>query len=258
MEHAVVSREEWLAARRSLLERERAFDRQRDEMSAARRALPWVEVTKPYVFDGPEGPVSLADLFGGRSQLFIKHFMMGPGQEQQCVGCSFEVDHVAGIRVHLENHDLAYAVVARAPIAEIMAFKRRMNWTFPWVSSFANDFNYDFHVSFRADELSAGTALYNYRAGNPGLEDLSGNSVFYRDGAGRVFHTYSTFGRGGEQFLGAYAYLDVSPRGRAETGPTGTLADWVRPHDMYGQGGTVEPTGRYHPASCGCASHRPG
>jgi predicted dithiol-disulfide oxidoreductase (DUF899 family) len=254
----VVSREDWLAARVALLEQEKAFTRQRDRLTAERRSLPWVRVEKNYVFEGPSGPVTLAELFAGRSQLFIKHFMMGPGQKNHCVGCFLEVDHLAGILVHLESHDLTYAAVARAPIAEIEAVRKRMRWTFPWVSSYATDFNYDFNVSFTRETVAAGQALYNFGPApewTATMEDLSGNSVFYKDATGQIFHTYSTYGRGGEQFLGIYGYLDVTPKGRAEDGPYHSLPDWARPHDRYGQGGMVEPTGRYHAADCTCSVH---
>jgi predicted dithiol-disulfide oxidoreductase (DUF899 family) len=256
--HVVAAREEWLDARTALLAKEKGLTRLRDQLAADRRALPWVRVEKPYVFDGPQGPVTLADLFDGRSQLFVKHFMLGPGQVGQCVGCSLEVDHVEGVLVHLQNHDVSYAVVARAPIEEIEAVRQRMGWRFPWVSSYRSDFNYDFHVSFRPDELAAGRAFYNYEYGNPGLEDRSGDSVFFKDEAGRIFHTYSTYGRGGEEFLGIYRYLDATPKGRGEDGPYHTLADWVRPRTMYGQGGVVEGSGRYHQATCACAVHPQG
>ena len=166
--HGVVSREEWLDARKALLAKEKELTRLRDRLAAERRALPWVKVEKPYVFDGSQGPVTLADLFDGRSQLFIKHFMMGPGQVGQCVGCSLEVDHVEGALVHLQNHDVSYAVVARAPIEEIEAVRQRMGWRVTWVSSYHSDFNYDFHVSFKPDEIVAGRAFYNYEYGNPG------------------------------------------------------------------------------------------
>ncbi|MGH7819086.1 MAG: DUF899 domain-containing protein [Candidatus Binatia bacterium] len=251
----IVSRDEWIAERMKLLAKEKELTRLRDRLSAERRALPWVRVEKAYVFDGPDGKVTLADLFAERSQLFVKHFMMGPGQLGQCVGCSFEVDHVEGILVHLENHNVAYAAVARAPIEEIEATRKRMGWRFTWVSSYHNDFNYDFDVSFRPEEVAAGRARYNYRYADPGLEDLSGDSVFVKDDAGRIFHTYSTFGRGGEEFLGAYRFLDVMPKGRDENGPYHTLADWVRPKNMYGNGGMVEANGRYHVPSCACATH---
>lgn len=252
----VVSREEWLEARIGLLAKERAYMKQGDQLSAEQRALPWVKIEKEYVFDGPSGKLTLAELFNGRSQLFIKHFMMGPGQTQQCVGCAFEVDHLEGVLVHLENHDVSYVAVARAAIEEIEIVRKRMDWHFPWVSSYHSDFNYDFHVSFKPEEMAAGTAYYNFRRGNLGLEDLSGDSVFFKDDAGQIFHTYSTFGRGGEKFLGVYAFLDVMPKGRNENGPHHTLADWVRPKNMYGKGGTVEATGRYHAQSCGCAAHK--
>lgn len=246
MQHAVVSREEWIRERRALLEEEKKLTRMRDDLNEKRRALPWVRVRKEYVFTGPEGEVTLPELFGSRSQLFIKHFMLAPGQTTQCVGCSLEVDHIAGILPHLENHDVAYVVVARAPIDEIEALRKRMGWPFRWVSSYGSDFNYDFHVSFRPEDMKAGQAFYNFRQTNPGLEDLSGDSVFFKDEDGRVFHTYSCFARGGEEFLGIYSYFDVTPKGRHETGPTHTLADWARPRNLYGRGGSAEVTGRYH------------
>lgn len=242
----IVSQEEWLTARQELLTREKKVTRWRDAVSAERQALPWIKIEKRYVFDAPEGKVTLADLFDGRSQLFVKHFMLGPGQETQCVGCSFEVDHIGGILVHLENHDVSYVAVARAPLAEIEVMKKRMGWRFKWVSSFGSDFNYDFHVSFTPDQIAQGKVYYNYEMREIPIEDLSGNSVFYKDEAGDIFHTYSTFGRGGEAMLGTYAILDLLPKGRNETGPYHSLADWVRPHDRYQEGGFVEPTGRYH------------
>jgi predicted dithiol-disulfide oxidoreductase (DUF899 family) len=254
----VVSQAEWLAARKEFLLKEKELTRLRDQLSAERRELPWVKVEKNYVFDGPKGKETLADLFAGRSQLFVKHFMLGPGQETQCVGCSFEVDHIGGALVHLENHDVSYVVIARAPLEEIEVMKQRMGWRFKWVSSFGSDFNYDFHVSFRPEEIAKGEVYYNYEKVPIPIEDLSGDSVFYRDEAGNIFHTYSTFGRGGEAMLGAYNILDLTPKGRNETGPYYSLTDWVRPHDRYGQGGFVEATGRYHAetnldASCACA-----
>jgi predicted dithiol-disulfide oxidoreductase (DUF899 family) len=254
----IVSREEWLEARKALMAKEKELTRLRDGLAAERRALPWVQVEKQYVFDAPQGKVTLADLFDGRSQLFVKHFMMGPGQVSQCVGCSLEVDHIEGALVHLQNHDVSYAVVARAPIEEIEAVRKRMKWGFPWVSSYHSDFNYDFHVSFTPAEIAAGRAFYNYEYVNPGLEDLSGDSVFFKNDAGKIFHTYSTYGRGGEEFLGVYRYLDVMPKGRGEDGPYNTLADWVRPKNTYGKGGMVEGSGRYHQATCACSAHQSG
>jgi predicted dithiol-disulfide oxidoreductase (DUF899 family) len=256
MQHRIASRDEWIEARKQLLVKEKELTQRRDELSAERRALPWVRVEKEYVFDGPSGKVTLADLFAGRSQLFIKHFMLGPGQPGQCVGCSLEVDHLEGILVHLEHHDVSYAAVARATIQEIETVRKRMGWRFPWVSSYANDFNYDFNVSFRPEEMQAGRAYYNYRHGNPGLADLSGDSVFFKDESGAIFHTYSTFGRGGEEFLGIYRFLDVMPKGRDENGPYHSLADWVKPRNMYDEGGMVEGNGRYHAPACGCTAHQ--
>jgi len=254
--HQIVSRQEWIAARKALLAKEKELTRRRDQLAAERTALPWVKIEKEYVFDAPEGKVTLAGLFDGRSQLFIKHFMMGPGQVTQCVGCSLEVDHIEGILEHLENHDVTYAVVARAPIEEIEAVRHRMGWRFRWVSSNHSDFNYDLNVSFTPEQVAAGRAFFNYDYGAPWLEDHSGDSVFFKDDAGQIFHTYSTFGRGGEEFLGIYRYLDVMPKGRNEHGPFRTLGDWVRPRNMYNKGGSVEANGRYHQAACACSVHR--
>jgi predicted dithiol-disulfide oxidoreductase (DUF899 family) len=255
--HPVVAREKWIEARKTLLVKEKALTRQRDQLAVERRALPWVKVEKDYVFASPNGAVTLADLFDGRSQLFVKHFMLGPGQVGQCVGCSFEVDHIEPALVHLANHGVTYAVVARAPIDEIEVVRKRMGWTFTWVSSFGSDFNYDFHVSFRPEEIAAGRAYYNYEWQKPWLEDYSGDSVFFKDESGEIFHTYSTFGRGGEEMLGAYNVLDMTPKGRDENGPYKSLADWVRPRNMYGKGGSVEGNGRFHAEGCSCETHPP-
>jgi len=259
--HRVVSQQEWLQERLALLEKEKAQTRMRDELNAERLALPWVKVEKEYIFDGPRGKVSLSDLFDGRSQLFIKHFMMGPGATTQCVGCSLEVDHIEGVLVHLENHDVSYVSVARAPMDEIEVVRKRMGWKFRWVSSYGNDFSYDFGGSFRPEEMAAGAATYNYRQIKPEIADLSGNSAFYKDADGQIYHTYSTFGRGPEPVLGIYGILDMMPKGRNENGPYHTLGDWVRLNHVYGKGGTVEANGRYsvpHSESpsgskCGCA-----
>src|SRR6266511_510899 len=208
----IVSKAEWLVARKDLLRREKDLTHLRDKISRHSRALPWVKIEKEYVFDAPKGKVTLSDLFEGRSQLFIKHFMMGPGAAHQCVGCSLEVDHVEGLLEHLENNDVTYVVVARAPIDEIEVVRKRMGWRFRWVSSYHSDFNYDFNVSFRPEEVAAGRALYNFQQAPEwaaGIEDLSGDSVFYKDESGEIFHTYSTYGRGGAQFLGIYGYLDA-------------------------------------------------
>jgi predicted dithiol-disulfide oxidoreductase (DUF899 family) len=231
--HKVASRDEWLVARKALLAKEKEFTRLRDQISAEKRALPWIKVEKRYVFEGADGETTLADLFAGRSQLIIKHFMLAPGQSSPCVGCSFEVDQVDGTLVHLEHNDVSYVAVARAPLADIEAVKRRMGWRFRWVSSFGSDFNYDFHVSFTKDQIARGETFYNYHAGAVPLEDLSGRSVFFKDVNGDIFHTYSSFGRGGEDFHTAYRYLDIVPKGRNETGPNRNMHDWVRHHDRY-------------------------
>ena len=248
MQHRVASREEWLQARTAFLAKEKEMTRLRDQLSAERRELPWVKVEKSYLFDAREGKIGLSDLFDGRSQLIVKHFMLAPGQKDGCVGCSFESDHVEGALVHLRNHDISYVAVARAPLAEIEAFKQRMGWHFRWVSSFGSDFNYDFNVSFTPEQLAKGEAFYNYRTGPLPLEDLSGLSVFYKDAGGDIFHTYSSFGRGTEERLGTYAFLDITPKGRNETGPNHSLADWVRHHDRYGAAGHVSAIGRWVPA----------
>ncbi|MGE0242007.1 MAG: DUF899 domain-containing protein [Parvibaculaceae bacterium] len=231
--HTVVTREQWTEARKAFLTKEKAFTKLRDELNAERRELPWVKVAKTYVFDTLEGRRTLAELFQGKSQLIVKHFMMAPGEIEGCVGCSFEVDQVAGALMHIAHHDVAYVAVARAPLAEIDAYRRRMGWTFPFVSSFGSDFNYDFNVSFTPEAVESGTAYYNYRMTEVGIEDLSGISIFYKNDAGEIFHTYSTYGRGGEEALTAYAYLDMTPKGRNETGPNHDLTDWVRRHDRY-------------------------
>jgi predicted dithiol-disulfide oxidoreductase (DUF899 family) len=247
MHNRIVTREEWLAARKAHLANEKELTRMRDQLSAERRELPWVKIEKKYVFESPRGKETLADLFDGRSQLIVKHFMLGPGWKEGCVGCSFEVDHIEGALVHLEHHDVTYVVVARAPLPEIENFKKRMGWRFKWVSSYGSDFNYDFHVSFKPDEIERREVYYNYEMRKVGVEELSGRSVFYKDANGDVFHTYSSYARGGDLMLGTYNILDLMPRGRNETGPNHNLTDWVRHHDRYDSGGYVAPTGRYVP-----------
>ena len=231
--HRVVSQAEWIEARKKLLQKEKEQTYLRDKINAERQALPWVKVEKNYVFDTPIGKKTLADLFNGRSQLIIKHFMLGPGWKEGCVGCSFEVDHVEGALMHIKHHDVNYVAVARAPIAEIEAFKRRMGWNFEWVSSQNSDFNFDFFVSFTPEQVKKGEVYYNYVESAIPMEELSGFSVFYKDAAGDVFHTYSTFGRGGEIVLGTYHVLDLVPKGRDEAGLPFPMA-WVRHHDRYG------------------------
>jgi predicted dithiol-disulfide oxidoreductase (DUF899 family) len=247
----IVTRAEWLAARVDLLRREKELTRQRDELARQRRALPWVAIDEPYRFATAAGPRTLGELFAGRSQLIVKHFMLAPGWREGCVGCSFELDHVDGALVHLENHDVKFVAVARAPLAEIAAFQERMGWRCDWASSHGSAFNFDFGVSFAPDQIANGTAVYNYRAEKVPSEELSGFSVFARHGE-RVFHTYSTFGRGAEEVLATYMLLDLTPNGRNEPA-AGNLTDWVRHHDRYGAGGHVDATGRYvAPASKGC------
>jgi predicted dithiol-disulfide oxidoreductase (DUF899 family) len=214
--HKIVSRDEWIIARKAHLQREKQLTRLRDELAAERRALPWVRIEKDYVFETPEGQRRLADLFDGKSQLIVNHFMLGPGWREGCVGCSFGADHVEGALLHLAQRDVAYIAVSRATLAEIEAYKKRMGWRFRWVSSSGSDFNYDMHVSFRPEELAAHRAEYNYEMIDPGIEELPGYSVFARDEAGNVFHTYSTFGRGAEALLGTYALLDMTPKGRTK------------------------------------------
>jgi predicted dithiol-disulfide oxidoreductase (DUF899 family) len=233
MQHKIVSREEWTLARTALLAKEKELTRLRDQLSADRRELPWVKVDKPCVFEGPNGKETLADLFDGRSQLIISHFMLGPGWKEGCTGCSFRSDHVDGALVHLEHHDVSLVTVSRAPFSEIAAFKKRMGWRFKWVSSYGSDFNYDYQVSFTKDEIAKGEVYYNYSKRPFQSEEMSGISVFFKDETGNVFHTYSCYARGDELLDGAYNYLDLTPKGRNETGPDHNLMDWVRRHDEY-------------------------
>jgi predicted dithiol-disulfide oxidoreductase (DUF899 family) len=230
----IASPEQWLAARRQLLEKEKDFTRQRDQLAAERRALPWVRVDKTHVFEGPSGKQTLSELFQGKSQLIVYHFMFGPGWREGCPSCSFLSDHLDASLVHLAARDVALAVVSRAPYAEIAAFQRRMGWRFHWVSSNGSDFNHDYHVSFSAQEVAAGTTYYNYGNNAFGSEEAPGMSVFARDESGTLFHTYSSYARGGEPLIGAYHLLDMVPKGRDEEGLPWPMA-WVRHHDKYSQ-----------------------
>jgi predicted dithiol-disulfide oxidoreductase (DUF899 family) len=232
MEHPVVSRDAWLAARKELLSKEKEFTRQRDRLSALRRELPWVKVEKAYVFDGPAGKATLADLFEGRSQLIVYHFMLGPGWKEGCQSCSFLADHFDGATVHLAQRDVTFVAVSRAPLAEIEPFKRRMGWRFKWLSSYGTDFNHDYHVSFTPDELAKGKVYYNYKMDEFPAEEAPGASVFYKDAAGQTFHTYSCYARGLDILVGAYNWLDLAPKGRDEDQLPWTMA-WVRHHDRY-------------------------
>jgi len=234
MQHnRIVSRDEWLAARKAHLAKEKDLTRQRDELSRQRRELPWVRVEKPYVFDGPDGKETLADLFGGRSQLIVYHFMLGPEWEEGCKSCSFLADHIDGSVIHLAHRDVTFVEVSRAPMPKIEAFKKRMGWRFKWVASYGNGFNSDYHVSFTKDDLAKGKTYYNYEVRESQSEgEAPGASVFYKDRTGDIFHTYSAYARGLDMLVGAYNYLDLTPKGRDEDGLPFTM-DWVRHHDKY-------------------------
>jgi predicted dithiol-disulfide oxidoreductase (DUF899 family) len=227
--HPVVSREQWTVARKAHLLREKELTRLRDKVSAERRALPWVKIDKTYVFDGPNGKETLAQLFGSNSQLIVYHFMWRHDLDTGCDGCSFLSDHIDGANLHLAHHDVSLVVVSRAPLAKLEAYKRRMGWQFKWVSSYSSDFNYDYHVSFTEDELAKGKVYYNYEMTEASIEELPGISVFFKDAAGDVFHTYSSYARGGDLLIGAYNYLDLTPKGRNEE----TTMNWMRRHDEY-------------------------
>jgi predicted dithiol-disulfide oxidoreductase (DUF899 family) len=228
----VVSEAEWLVARKDLLTREKELTRLRDEVSRHRRELPRVEIEKDYVFEGPDGKETLADLFDGRSQLIVYHFMLGPDWEEGCKSCSFLADHFDGAIVHLAQRDVTFVVVSRAPLRELEAFQKRMGWRFKWVSSNGNDFNFDYHVSFTKDEEAKGKVYYNYETAEFLSDELPGVSVFYKneDGGG-IFHTYSGYARGLDILVGTYNFLDLVPKGRDED-PTSTMS-WVRHHDRY-------------------------
>ncbi|WP_321949144.1 thioredoxin family protein [Paraburkholderia sp. J10-1] len=240
--HKIVSEAEWLEARKALLAEERAFTHARDALVAKRQALPWVKVEKTYTFDTPQGARTLAELFGSRSQLIIYHFMLGPEWEEGCPGCSFLSDHVDGMLPHLEHHDVTYVAVSRAPLAKIEAFKRRMGWRFPWVSSNASDFNFDYHVSFSETDKARGKAIYNYTEQEYMSDELPGVSAFYRDEAGNVYHTYSTYARGGDMLIGTYAMLELTAKGRNEEKD---MREWMRHHDRYEDA----------PAQSSCCAH---
>ena len=230
--HEVVSKERRLEARKALLAREKEFTRQRDELSRQRRELPWEKVEKQYVFEGPKGSQTLADLFNGRNQLMVYHFMLGPGWAEGCKSCSFLADHFEGCIVHLAQRDVTLAVSSRAPFAEIEAFKKRMGWSFPWVSSFGSDFNFDYQVSFNQDQRVNGQVPYNYGLSGFQGDEAPGLSVFYKEKNGEIFHTYSTYARGLDILVGAYNFLDLAPKGRDEEGLPYGMA-WVRHHDRY-------------------------
>src|SRR5580658_3245873 len=240
----VVSHAEWLRTRSEFLAKEKEFTRLRDELSRQRRALPWEKVEKRYEFDAISGKLGLADLFDGRSQLVVYHFMLGPGWQEGCKSCSYLADHFDGPAIHLANRDTTLAVVSRAPLAEIEAFKKRMGWKFQWVSSFGSDFNFDYRVSFTPEEKASGKVYYNYARGEFPSDEAPGVSVFATDAAGEVFHTYSSYARGLDILIGAYNFLDLAPKGRGEDGLAFTMA-WVRHHDRYAEGYFVDPKAQY-------------
>jgi predicted dithiol-disulfide oxidoreductase (DUF899 family) len=250
--HKVVSHDAWIAARKAHLAEEKAFTRARDALACKRRDLPWEKVDKNYVFDSPAGKQSLADLFGGKSQLIIYHFMLGPGWEAGCPSCSYLADHFDGAVVHLAQRDVSFVVVSRAPLSEIEAFKRRMGWRFKWVSSFGSDFNPDYQVSFTAQEKAGGKVFYNYEfIESFPSEERPGASVFYKNAAGEIFHTYSTYGRGLDILIGTYHFLDLAPKGRDEDALAWSMA-WVRHHDRY-DGVVVDAKASYQePKSASC------
>ena len=231
MRNQVVSREEWLSARLELLAAEKELTRQRDALTRRRMAMPWERVEKSYQFEGPNGALSLADLFDERSQLIVYHFMLGPDWEEGCKSCSFWADNFNGIPIHLNHRDVTFTAVSRAPLAKIEAYKKRMGWSFPWVSSYGSDFNYDFHVSFTEEQLAAGKVDYNYGLVE-GYEELPGLSVFYKNERGEVFHTYSCYARGIDMVNGAYQFLDLVPKGRDEDDLEFSM-EWLRRHDQY-------------------------
>jgi len=229
-DHKAVSREKWNALRKALLVKEKKFTRQREQLAQQRRSLPWVKVDKDYVFDGPNGRETLAQLFGKKSQLIVYHFMFGPGWKDGCPHCSFWSDHYDAMLPHLGARDTSFVVISRAPLAEIKPFQKRMGWSFPWVSSNRNDFNYDYHVSFHPEDIKRKTATYNYAKLDMDISDREGISVFTKDKKGNIFHTYSTFARGIDIVNPTYHFLDLVPKGRDERG-RGQF--WVRYHDKY-------------------------
>ena len=230
--HRIVSREEWIAARKAHLAHEKEFTQARERLNEERRALPWVKVDKDYVFDGPDGKTVLADLFKGRSQLVVQHFMFAPDWDAGCKSCSFWADGFERMIPHLAARDTTMVAVSRAPLAKLEAFRKRMGWTFDWLSSGESDFNYDFAVSFKPEDINSGHQRYNFGTSGFGSEEAPGISVFYRDDAGNIFHTYSCFARGLDMMNAAYHYLDLTPLGRHEEGLPYPM-DWVRLRDQY-------------------------
>jgi predicted dithiol-disulfide oxidoreductase (DUF899 family) len=243
----IVSRDEWLAARKNLLAKEKRLTRERDALVAERRQLPWVKVEKNYIFDGSNGKVTLSDLFDGKSQLIIYHFMFGPDWQEGCPSCSFNMDHTDGALVHLAQRDVSFAAVSRAPSSKIEAFKKRMGWRFAWVSLFGTDFNYDYHASFTPEEIAKGRVDYNFDLRAFPSTEAPGISVFYKDKSGSIFHTYSAYARGTETTVNTYNYLDLVPKGRDEDALPFTMS-WLRHHDRYEDGYLADADRPYWPA----------
>jgi predicted dithiol-disulfide oxidoreductase (DUF899 family) len=249
--HKIVPHDQWITARKAYLAEEKAFSRARDALAKKRRELPWEKVEKKYVFDTGDGKETLADLFGSKNQLIIYHFMLGPDWEAGCPSCSLLADHFDGSVIHLAQRDVNFVVVSRAPLTQIEKFKARMGWRFKWVSSFDSAFNYDYQVSASAEEKATGKAMYNYEMTTFPSEETPGASVFFKNEASEVFHTYSTYGRGLDILIGAYNFLDLAPKGRNEAGLEWPMA-WVRHHDRY-EGAVVDPTASYQePKSASC------
>jgi predicted dithiol-disulfide oxidoreductase (DUF899 family) len=246
----IVSQAEWLAARKKLLAKEKQLTRERDAVAAERRSLPWVKVEKQYVFDSPSGKTTLADLFEGRSQLIVYHFMFGPEWQEGCPSCSFVMDHTDGALAHLAQRDVSFTAISRAPMAKIEAFKKRLGWRFPWVSSHANDFNFDYHVTFTEEEKAKGKVYYNFAMTEFAAigEEAPGISVFHKDKAGNIFHTYSAYARGVEVGMHTYNWLDLVPKGRDEDGLAFSMS-WVRHHDRYADGYLADAETPYWPAN---------
>jgi predicted dithiol-disulfide oxidoreductase (DUF899 family) len=249
LDHEVVSRSQWLLAHGNFLAREKELTKRTDELSRQRRELPWTRVEKEYIFDGPDGKASLAELFDGHSQLATYHLMFGPDWMEGCPGCSYVADHLDGAIEHLHARDVALVLVSRAPLEKLAAFQKRMGWRFRWFSSAGCDFNHDFGVSFTKSEVAGGVKAYNFGTTAPHGEENPGLSLFFKDSSGALFHTYSMFDRGLEAVLGTYAVLDRAPKGRNEDGLPSPMA-WVRHHDKY------EPTRQGTQSCChGKASH---
>ncbi len=230
--HKVVSREDWIAERKKHLKKEKEFTRLRDQLSKERRGLPWVKVEKEYVFDGPNGKETLADLFEGKSQLIVYHFMFGPEWDEGCPSCSFWADNYNGIVIHLNHRDISLVTVSRAPLDKLEAYKKRMGWSFKWVSSFGNDFNWDYNVSFTPEEMEKEQMYYNYKMMSFPSDEGPGISVFYKNDKGEIFHTYSCYQRGLDMLNGAYHLMDLVPKGRDEDELPYTMA-WLERRDQY-------------------------